>query len=101
MPRSEGNPKSDNAMELTHNIIHGAGVPEVCYLIFFFPDIFKSSNCEDGLTDVKYPLQSTRVARADKAAPMPEHEKGMGLEKTPASAGKSVGTQQGGRKRTK
>ncbi|KAL2133864.1 hypothetical protein VTI74DRAFT_1536 [Chaetomium olivicolor] len=70
MPR-QGDGSGDNAVEAGHNIIHGAGQEK-----------------------------STRVARADKTAPMPEQEKGAGLEKTPASAGKSEGKDQGGRSST-
>ncbi|KAL2117744.1 hypothetical protein VTJ04DRAFT_7404 [Mycothermus thermophilus] len=53
MPRSgEDQPKSDNAMPTEHNIIHGSG-----------------------------PAESTRVSRADKTAPMPEHSHGAGIKK--------------------
>ncbi|KAK3311003.1 uncharacterized protein B0T15DRAFT_408460 [Chaetomium strumarium] len=67
MPR-QGDGSGDNAVEAGHNIIHGAGQPE-----------------------------STRVARADKAAPMPEYESGKGLAEKSASAGKVEGKDQGGR----
>ncbi|KAL1841050.1 hypothetical protein VTJ49DRAFT_7434 [Mycothermus thermophilus] len=71
MPR-QGDGSSDNAMPLSHNIIHGAG-----------------------------PAESTRVQRADKTAPMPEPSKGAGLEKAdlPSSGGMSKGKDQGGRSR--
>ncbi|KAK4156777.1 hypothetical protein C8A00DRAFT_30327 [Chaetomidium leptoderma] len=70
MPR-QGDGSADNKIDAGHNIIHGAGQEK-----------------------------STRVSRADKTAPMPEPSKGAALEKTPASAGKSEGTDQGGRNRT-
>lgn len=50
-------------------------------------------------------LQTTRVARADKTAPLPEYEKGAGLQGMNASGGQSQGLSsgpsrgQGGRKR--
>ncbi|KAJ4302507.1 hypothetical protein N0V88_002653 [Collariella sp. IMI 366227] len=70
MPR-QGDGSADNAVEAGHNIIHGAGQE-----------------------------QSTRVARADKTAPMPEKTKGAGLENAPASTGKAPGKDQGGRSST-
>ncbi|KAK4135838.1 hypothetical protein BT67DRAFT_400199 [Trichocladium antarcticum] len=70
MPR-QGDGSSDNATEAGHNIVHGAGKEE-----------------------------STRVARADKTAPMPEPEKGAGLQGENASAGQSKGKDQGGRSST-
>ncbi|KAK5656380.1 hypothetical protein OQA88_4761 [Cercophora sp. LCS_1] len=57
--------------ESTSNIIHGAG-----------------------------PEKSTHVDRADKTAPLPQHEKGAGLQSAPASGGKSEGQDQGGRSST-
>ncbi|KAI0482063.1 hypothetical protein GGR56DRAFT_669983 [Xylariaceae sp. FL0804] len=70
MPR-DGSGRSHNAVELTHefdhDIIHGAGsAPE-----------------------------GDHVARADKTAPMPEHEHGLGLEGMNASGGQSQGLAQG------
>ncbi|KAK4459152.1 hypothetical protein QBC42DRAFT_11807 [Cladorrhinum samala] len=65
MPRN-GDGSSDNAIEAGHNMIKGAG-----------------------------PAESTRVARADKTAPTPEHEKGAGLEGMNASGGQSQGLSQG------
>ncbi|EAQ89541.1 predicted protein [Chaetomium globosum CBS 148.51] len=70
MPR-QGDGSADNAIDPGHNIIHGAGKEE-----------------------------STRVARADKTAPMPEPSKGAGLEQAPATAGTSQGKDQGGRSST-
>ncbi|KAL2016180.1 hypothetical protein VTK56DRAFT_4098 [Thermocarpiscus australiensis] len=70
MPR-QGDGSGDNAVDAGHNIIHGAGTET-----------------------------TTRVARADKTAPMPEYEKGAGLESTNASGGVSQTKTQGGRKRT-
>ncbi|KAL2150201.1 hypothetical protein VTH82DRAFT_7877 [Thermothelomyces myriococcoides] len=67
MPRP-GDSTSHNAVEADHDIIHGAG-----------------------------PAESTRVSRADKTAPLPEHSKGAGLESKPASGGTSQGKDQGGR----
>ncbi|KAK3330666.1 hypothetical protein B0H66DRAFT_598195 [Apodospora peruviana] len=65
MPRN-GDGSSDNAIEAGKNIIHGAGEET-----------------------------STRVSRADKAAPVPEHEKGAGLEGMNASGGQSQGLTHG------
>ncbi|KAK7957016.1 uncharacterized protein PG986_006238 [Apiospora aurea] len=72
MPR-DGSGRAHNAQDLypetDHHIVHGAG---------------------------KDP-QGDHVARADKTAPMPEHEKGEALEGVPASGGSSKGPDQGGR----
>ncbi|GAB1311562.1 hypothetical protein MFIFM68171_01772 [Madurella fahalii] len=65
MPR-QGDGTSDNAVDAGHNIIHGAGQET-----------------------------TTRVGRADKTAPMPEYEKGAGLENTNASGGQSQGIASG------
>ncbi|AEO54587.1 hypothetical protein MYCTH_2297299 [Thermothelomyces thermophilus ATCC 42464] len=67
MPRP-GDSTSHNAVEAGHDIIHGAG-----------------------------PEESTRVSRADKTAPLPEHSKGAGIQSKPAGAGHSQGKNQGGR----
>ncbi|KAI5917581.1 hypothetical protein F4810DRAFT_37517 [Camillea tinctor] len=71
MPR-EGSGRADNAQDLSpethHNIIHGAG----------------------GVTP-----KDSHVDRADKTAPLPEHEHGQALEGLPASAGHSQGLAQG------
>jgi hypothetical protein len=93
MPR-QGDGSGDNAIEAGHNIIHGAGQPEVrtCTHLAAHNKAFKDSNTSH--------LKSTRVGRADKTAPMPEPSKGAGLEKTTASAGDSKGKDQGGRNRT-
>ncbi|KAK1758677.1 hypothetical protein QBC47DRAFT_399571 [Echria macrotheca] len=70
MPR-QGDGSSDNAIPKDlPNIIHGAG-----------------------------PETDTHVSRADKTAPLPEPEKGAGLQDMPASAGDSKGKNQGGRSR--
>ncbi|KAK1763532.1 hypothetical protein QBC33DRAFT_549245 [Phialemonium atrogriseum] len=66
MPR-EGTGHSDNAVETGHNIIHGAGEEKL----------------------------SSHVNRADKAAPLPEHEKGAGLKDVGASGGQSQGLASG------
>ncbi|KAK4119287.1 hypothetical protein N657DRAFT_650405 [Parathielavia appendiculata] len=51
MPRYGDGPSDDAIPKAAHNIIYGAG-----------------------------PEQSDHVARADKTAPLSEHEKGLGLE---------------------
>ncbi|KAK3949898.1 hypothetical protein QBC32DRAFT_399876 [Pseudoneurospora amorphoporcata] len=65
MPRN-GDGSSDNAIEPGNNIIHGAGEEP-----------------------------STRVARADKTAPLPEHEHGAGIKGMNASGGSSQGLARG------
>ncbi|KAL0937233.1 basic leucine zipper protein [Colletotrichum truncatum] len=65
MPR-DGSGASDNVVEAGHNIVHGAGEEK-----------------------------STHVDRADKTAPLPEKEKGLGLEGMNASGGQSQGLAQG------
>ncbi|KAK0628241.1 hypothetical protein B0T17DRAFT_614192 [Bombardia bombarda] len=65
MPRN-GDGSSDNAIEATKNIIHGVSDET-----------------------------STHVSRADKTAPMPEPEKGAGLEGMNASGGQSQGRAKG------
>ncbi|KAK4210637.1 hypothetical protein QBC37DRAFT_321868 [Rhypophila decipiens] len=68
MPRN-GDGSSDNAIPKDlPNIIHGAG-----------------------------PENPDHVDRADKTAPLPEHDKGLGLEGANSSAGDSKGKDQGGR----
>ncbi|KAK0742083.1 hypothetical protein B0T21DRAFT_282846 [Apiosordaria backusii] len=69
MPR-QGDGSSDNAIDLGHNIIHGAG-----------------------------PEKTTHVARADRVAQPPEPEKGAALEGLPASGGSALGHNQGARGR--
>ncbi|ROT41042.1 hypothetical protein SODALDRAFT_330761 [Sodiomyces alkalinus F11] len=66
MPREGSGHIADNATETGHNIIHGAG-----------------------------PVEESKVSRADKTAPLPEHEKGKGLPGMPASGGQSQGLSQG------
>jgi hypothetical protein len=88
MPR-QGDGSGDNAVDAGHNIIHGAGQEQVrSPQTHIHPRI--SSNT----------MQSTRVGRADKTAPLPEPSKGAGLKEAPASAGQSQGKDQGGRNRT-
>ncbi|KAK0631245.1 hypothetical protein B0T14DRAFT_559065 [Immersiella caudata] len=71
MPR-QGDGSSDNAIPKDlNNIIHGAGEEK-----------------------------SDHVARADKTAPIPEHEHGKSLQDMSASAGEAKGTTQGGRSTT-
>ncbi|KAK3395999.1 glutathione S-transferase [Sordaria brevicollis] len=65
MPRN-GDGSSDNAIETGNNIIHGAGEEP-----------------------------TTRVARADKTAPLPEHEEGQAIKGLNASGGPSQGLAQG------
>ncbi|KAK4117784.1 hypothetical protein N656DRAFT_773995 [Canariomyces notabilis] len=62
----KGESISHNAVEIGHNIIHGAGQET-----------------------------STRVGRADKTAPMPEYKRGAGLENIAASGGQSQGIASG------
>ncbi|KAL2262530.1 hypothetical protein VTK26DRAFT_1060 [Humicola hyalothermophila] len=66
MPR-QGDGSADNAIDPGHNIIHGAGQEQL----------------------------SSRVNRADKAAPMPEPEKGAGIPGMNASGGQSQGRGRG------
>ncbi|KAK0749186.1 hypothetical protein B0T18DRAFT_323903 [Schizothecium vesticola] len=65
MPRN-GDGSSDNAIENTHDIIHGAGA-----------------------------AKTSHIDRADKTAELPEHEKGAGLKGMNASGGQSAGLTHG------
>ncbi|KAF2425276.1 hypothetical protein EJ08DRAFT_652193 [Tothia fuscella] len=65
MPR-DGTGASDNKVEETHDVIHGAGKEE-----------------------------SSHVDRADKTAPMPEIEKGAAVEGLSGSGGGSQGLSTG------
>ncbi|KXH29276.1 hypothetical protein CSIM01_01004 [Colletotrichum simmondsii] len=74
MPR-DGSGASDNKVEETHDVIHGAGA-------------------------IKFILQDPHVDRADKTAPLPEPEKGLAIDGLAASGGsfpKGEGAGQGGR----
>lgn len=103
MPR-QGDGSSDNAIEPGHNIIHGAGAEKVC--LYTAPSILAylpHNPCPEGLRcTIPHTtwFQTTRVGRADKTAPMPEHEHGAGLEKPGPSGGRSAGKDQSGRKAT-
>ncbi|KAK3944051.1 hypothetical protein QBC46DRAFT_351067 [Diplogelasinospora grovesii] len=50
-----------------------------------------SDNAIETGHDIVHGADSDKVARADKTAPMPEHEKGAGLEGMNASGGGSQG----------
>ncbi|KAI0397850.1 hypothetical protein F5Y17DRAFT_293846 [Xylariaceae sp. FL0594] len=71
MPR-DGSGRAHNAQDVTsetdHHIVHGA--------------------------DNKVPIDD-KVARADKTAPMPEHEPGLALKDMPSSGGSSQGLARG------
>ncbi|KAF4779688.1 hypothetical protein HER10_EVM0005852 [Colletotrichum scovillei] len=70
MPR-DGSGASDNKVEETHDVIHGAGA-----------------------------IKDPHVDRADKTAPLPEPEKGLAIDGLAASGGsfpKGEGAGQGGR----
>ncbi|KAL2754062.1 hypothetical protein ACRALDRAFT_1063025 [Sodiomyces alcalophilus JCM 7366] len=66
MPRQGSGHIADNAVETGHDIIHGAE-----------------------------PIKDPKVSRADKTAPLPEHEKGMAISGANASGGQSQGLAQG------
>ncbi|EGY21229.1 hypothetical protein HYQ45_018178 [Verticillium longisporum] len=66
MPRQGEGHIADNAVENGQDIIHGAGE-----------------------------VKDSHVARADKTAPMPEHEKGAGIQGLNASGGQSQGLAKG------
>ncbi|KAM5379616.1 hypothetical protein ACJZ2D_003810 [Fusarium nematophilum] len=86
MPR-QGDGSSDNAIEATHDIAHGVGKPEVNSNV--------ASRTNSMMANVA--LQSDRVARADKTAPLPEgkDEHGKGLQDVPSSGGQSQGIKEG------
>lgn len=87
MPR-QGDGSSDNAIEAGHDMIKGAGPADV--------SLRSPNQGNRNFSDIVIvSLQSTRVARADKTAPTPEHEKGAGLEGMNASGGQSQGLSQG------
>ncbi|KAK1721281.1 hypothetical protein CaCOL14_012677 [Colletotrichum acutatum] len=60
MPR-DGSGASDNKVEESHDVIHGAGA-----------------------------IKDPHVDRADKTAPLPEPEKGLAIDGLAASGGQSV-----------
>ncbi|KAF5023482.1 hypothetical protein F66182_4433 [Fusarium sp. NRRL 66182] len=76
MPRN-GDGSSDNGpfQEADHNIAHGVGKPDLIVSL----------------------VQSDRVDRADKTAPLPEgkDEQGLALNDANASGGQSQGVQKG------
>lgn len=79
-----------------HHIAHGVGDAGVRPLSLpsALPPLFQSSEGE--LADpTPRALQTSRVARADKTAPLPEAEKGLGVEGLGASGGRSQGVKQG------
>lgn len=60
------------------------------YVIYAYPPVV---NSEFQIIDISQ--QPNEVAGTKKAAPMPEPEKGAGLEGVPASGGSSQGLKQG------
>lgn len=87
MPRpGDGSSHNGPFEEAGHDVAHGVGAVDVRV-----PEIDSLSSCEAN------GMQTDKVARADKTAPMPEglQEKGAGLEGKNASGGQSQGIKKG------
>lgn len=100
MPRQGEGHIAHNAVDPNVNqVAHGAGEATVSRTPFFSSFSLLGQPCtsrykQEPNADVDR-KQPNEVAGAKKAAPMPEQQKGAGLEGVPASGGSSQGLKQG------